>query len=1179
MTLRRLLLRNLVYHWRGNVAMFLGVLVGASVLTGALFVGDSLRGNLLRLSQKQLEWVDHVLIPHRYFRQKLADCLEAERACPVLLLQGSASSQRQVDQRRLAGRLRGRTDSMSSGRHVSRVTILGVDDRFWPDGTWPESSRQWPVASGQQKERLGTASTTAPPNDSVILSEALAQQLGAKPGDLVTLYLPRPGAVPADSPFGEREMDELPLRVASILSADSPGGRFSLGASTGLPRNAFVPLSTLQASLTKDTVNVTSRVNALFARGDTAKLDKSLAKHLELADWGLKLRWSTGTTGSCLSLQSEQLLLEPVAAQAALSAAQQVGMKAAPTLVYLADHVTTGKSKRYYVLVAAVDPGLAPPLEPLLPDGVAGLKDDEIAFVRWRKPLLHDQPGDTVTLSYYAPDDQDQLRTAIFKLKTLLPLAGAAADSAFTPELPGVTDRTKVSDWNPPPQLHFDAARLKMPDDDDYWKEHRTAPRAYIALKKGQELWSSRFGQLTSIRMVAPAHDETEASTTAFTKALLSELESRSRAFRFDPVGASRQQASAGGTDFGGLFLGFSLFLIVAALLLVGLLFRLNVDRRAPEIGLLLATGYRLRTVRWFLLLEGGVISAVGALAGLAGGLGYAWLMLRLLQTWWPGALDHSLMQLHTFASSYVIGYLASLLTSLLTIVWAVRILSRWPVTSLLRGQSADDNHSAISTKRPLGSVFVSLTALAAAISVAVLAFRVEDHDTQALAFFGAGTLFLTAMLAAVRACMTFNRHGRLAVPGRLALVRMGVRNAARHLTRSMLTVGLLACAVFVLVAVQSFRREPGKDLSEARSGTGGYTFLAETEGPVYLDPNTDKGRDELLEQVQIRLQDQGLNSEQIAPCLAQARKTLEQVRIDRWRLRRGDDVSCLNLYQPVRPRLLGVPRQQLRRGGFTFTSHEGAATNPWELLSGGREDDAIPVFADATTAQYVLRKKLGEVIEVPDERGDPRKLRLVGLLKESIFQGELLMAETYFLQMYPNQSGYNFLLVAASPEQATDARELLEMGLGRNGVEIIATADRLKTYLQVENTYLAMFQVLGGLGLLLGTIGLAVVLLRSVWERRGELALLRALGYRRSALACLLLAENGFLLSLAVAVGMLAAFFSVAPYLLGGMEEVPWSQLLGMLALVLVVGIGVGGAATAASLRAPLLPALRQER
>ena len=63
------------------------------------------------------------------------------------------------------------------------------------------------------------------------------------------------------------------------------------------------------------------------------------------------------------------------------------------------------------------------------------------------------------------------------------------------------------------------------------------------------------------------------------------------------------------------------------------------------------------------------------------------------------------------------------------------------------------------------------------------------------------------------------------------------------------------------------------------------------------------------------------------------------------------------------------------------------------------------------------------------------------------------------------------------------------------------ATAERLAAYLSVENTYLTTFQALGGLGLVLGSLGMAVVLLRAIWERRAELALLRALGYRRSTI------------------------------------------------------------------------------
>jgi len=154
----------------------------------------------------------------------------------------------------------------------------------------------------------------------------------------------------------------------------------------------------------------------------------------------------------------------------------------------------------------------------------------------------------------------------------------------------------------------------------------------------------------------------------------------------------------------------------------------------------------------------------------------------------------------------------------------------------------------------------------------------------------------------------------------------------------------------------------------------------------------------------------------------------------------------------------------------------------------------------------------------------------------------------------------------------------VLEAALGDRGFEVTPSARRLEAYLAVENMYLTTFQALGGLGLFLGTLGLAVVLLRSVWERRGELALLRALGYRHRALGWLLLSENGFLLLLGLGAGTVTALLAVAPHLLGGAGSIPWSELLGLLVAVLAVGLLTATVALAATLRAPLVPALRRE-
>src|ERR1700730_2316691 len=106
----RLLLRNLFYHWRGNLAVLLGVAVGSAVLIGALLVGDSLAGSLKALTLDQLGWVDQAMVTGRFFRQDLAKELPAERVSPVILLQGSARN--------------------DQGLPVGKVTVLGVDQSF-----------------------------------------------------------------------------------------------------------------------------------------------------------------------------------------------------------------------------------------------------------------------------------------------------------------------------------------------------------------------------------------------------------------------------------------------------------------------------------------------------------------------------------------------------------------------------------------------------------------------------------------------------------------------------------------------------------------------------------------------------------------------------------------------------------------------------------------------------------------------------------------------------------------------------------------------------------------------------------------------------------------------------------------------------------------------------------------
>jgi ABC-type antimicrobial peptide transport system permease subunit len=225
-----------------------------------------------------------------------------------------------------------------------------------------------------------------------------------------------------------------------------------------------------------------------------------------------------------------------------------------------------------------------------------------------------------------------------------------------------------------------------------------------------------------------------------------------------------------------------------------------------------------------------------------------------------------------------------------------------------------------------------------------------------------------------------------------------------------------------------------------------------------------------------------------------------------------------------------------------------------------------------------MLKSDLGGTIEIPDEQGRSVKLRFVGLLQDSVFQGEILMSDLNYLKLFPRHEGFSVFLLDPPAGNQQDVSSLFQTALDSRGVTITPARERLANYLAVENTYLSTFQVLGGFGLLLGALGLAVVLLRNVWERRGELALLRALGYRHRALGWLVFAENAALLLLGLGAGVGSAAAAVAPHVLTGEGAVPWARLGGLLGLVLAVGFAAGGMAVRSTVRAPLVPALRKE-
>ena len=367
-----------------------------------------------------------------------------------------------------------------------------------------------------------------------------------------------------------------------------------------------------------------------------------------------------------------------------------------------------------------------------------------------------------------------------------------------------------------------------------------------------------------------------------------------------------------------------------------------------------------------------------------------------------------------------------------------------------------------------------------------------------------------------------------------------------------------MAAATFVIVAVGAFRHDGATDVAARDGAAGGYRLFAWSLAPLIHDLGSVAGREALG----------------VEP------GDLDGAGIARFRVRRGDDASCLNLYAPRDPTVLAATPSFLRERRFSFQSSlaetDAERANPWLLLERRREPGAaIPVVADAGTLAYALHRKLGD--EMPLGATGAR-VRFVGALAPGLLQGQLVTGERHFLEAFPAEIGHRFFLFEVDGSRADALATRLESRLSDYGFDVAATAARLRDLHRVENTYIATFQALGALGLLLGSVGLATVLVRNALEQRGELALLRAVGYAPRHLARMTLVQNGALVGLGFLAGAAPALLAVAPTLLDRRGTLPLALVAVLLLALAATSLLVSWVAVAFVRRLPLVASLRSE-
>jgi hypothetical protein len=415
--------------------------------------------------------------------------------------------------------------------------------------------------------------------------------------------------------------------------------------------------------------------------------------------------------------------------------------------------------------------------------------------------------------------------------------------------------------------------------------------------------------------------------------------------------------------------------------------------------------------------------------------------------------------------------------------------------------------------------------------------------------FFAAGSLLLMSGLGLFRHLLITIRKGsasRELTPRRLAL-----QNVSRRQGRSLTVVALLASGCFMVFAVAAMQEDLHANAHHRSSGTGGFALLAESTFPILDDPF------EFL-----------------------ANPSVSGTAI---KVRDGDDASCLNLNHAQTPRILGVSPGDL--ANVRAFASESDAEAIWNLLNLTLDDGTIPALVgDSNTAMWTLKKRTGvekgDVLIYQDESGNEAPIKLVGALplRLSIFQGTILISQENFTRLFPGEAGHRMFLFDVPEEQYSEVTTALNREFDRYGLDVMPAVQRLLEFYSVETTYLAMFLVLGGLGLAVGSIGMGVVVLRNLLERRREIAMFRALGFGGEAIYRMLLTEYSLLLAAGLSIGIVAAAVSTIPALIATESNINLSIQLRLAMLILLICVTCMTLAVRTGLRTGNISALRSE-
>ncbi len=882
------------------------------------------------------------------------------------------------------------------------------------------------------------------------INPALAKEMSVKASDNIILRLPATGLVPSGSLFvTENYTTSLRLSYEGEVKADE-GGNVSMKNEQIIPFNVFVNRDELAEIL-----EVEGKINLILV--DKQVLPKDFSEIWQYNFSGLSVNRKDNYT----EIISDRVFLQ----EEVVENISKSNNKPNRLFSYLANSIECNNISIPYSFVTALDYYQGEPLG-----------KDELILSDYSAKRLNVKAGDNIHITYFTSEDLKALvtDTVTLRLKRIVPLSELRADSSLSANFPGLSDVERCTDWDSDLPINMD---LISDEDEKYWENYRSTPKAIIGYDAVAKDWSNTYGNATAVRITDSEPDLSELRPEMFGIQLMYPRE----------AGLS---AAKNGVDFSGLFLALGFFIIISSMILMLIPVSEMLYQRRHEISLLQSLGFTRKRIIRMLWRESAPIVLISSIAGVIAGLLYTAIIMWLLGNVWRGATQTDGFSVYPGARTILTGLIAGIGLSL--------CLLRVAIVRALKVRHSTFN---VSLSSRLKTQYF-WTVLITLITITVILINLLVLQSVTL-FVVVGLLMICT--AALWGNYLVMKNGSM-LPDGFTSSKLVWSTLYANKKQAILSFFSLTIGVFIVFSV-GLNRKSFADSSQLRTGTGGYSLWCESSIPIYHNMSIQAGREKLsLTELPPHTQ--------ILQCLRLS----------------ADDASCLNLNKVSTPTVLGVDMNALSESDFNieqsiYSTDRNTVFHQMQVSS----DTVYPALVDATVLMWSLGMNLGDILYYEADNGRSVAIQLAGTLSNSIFQGHILIDRNIFSGIWEETTGSEVFLLKVDETEKEDVKNLLTQALNEYGVRVSSTNDRLKQFNTVTDTYLTIFLTLGGLGLLLGIVSFIIVVRKNLSMRRKEINLYRMLGFTDHKIEQTLYRENLFVPLYAIATGVLSSLIGVS--------------------------------------------------